>query len=1091
MITMMLSVMFIQGQVPASVYAETTDYAYVENLTAKTEDWILYMGGSDEFSTTDIYTSVKPEEADQDVVFKSLNNNVVSVDENGVVSAENYGIAMVKVTTEGKKENGRTVSKIVPITVLKFIHPRSIEIQGEDSVLATGESMEISAQVKPVIATDKSYYFESSDEAIATVSEDGVVKANNNGITGKVVISAVASSENKNGEIIVDSIEIEVVASDDDNTNEISQVGIHDPSIFQDPESGNYYSYGSHIVAAKSEDAVSWNYIANSDLSYSQENTLFDKWYVEEFKDIYKWLFSYSDEDIEAIKSGEKKGPEGIWAIDMTYSQEAKDAGNDPYLMYVTVCNSAWKSAIVLCTSDNPEGGFKYKDTIVCSDYTAEEVDAGNTNLLDVLGVSSTEEVRDMYGDYYFPNGFRSSGAQVPDCIDPAPYYDAEGNMYLAYGSFTCYGGIRIVKLDAKTGGRLSENYDYEVVNGEVMSDPYFGKKIANKYGEGPYVLPVKDTTGTSSTGYYYFLFYSEGNLNPYGGYNMRMLRSEYPDRDFVDYAGNSSLTTSVSQTNLGVRIIDNYKFSFMEYASMANGGNSALVNDDGRVIIQYHSKSNDGTYGFIVKNMEMFMNEDGWLVTAPCIYKNETINRVSADEIVGSYEFIYHRLTYTSTGSINGNYDYINSIVETLNADGTITGNYEGTWSYDESTNYINITIGDKLYKGIALEQRMDDENKTKTITFSALGTDNRAVWGSKIVKTDAEKAQYDMEKIELDEIVNDNFSLSNEGFFKSEITWTSDNDAIVIDGNEAKVTCQDYDTNVKLVATIKNGNTVLNKEFDVIVKAEEILIDTVVRTSYIYLPSETAAGKKITWSSSNSEVISADGTVVNPENGSVVVTLTGIIENSDKILSYEVTVLPTTVESYLYTENYEDVDDISTKWYSPNAQGSLSVGFDGEHGKYAMFAPGSANSRGAYSNFDSESEISGTYTIEFDTALTAGNNQETVFAVTGKDMVFTNNGANNGIDSGYILKLVSLNSTTWTINDGGETVTIPKDKWVHISATVSATTGKVSLTISDNETTYFEGRVNLSGSGNLNGLYVRGGRYNSVTCVDNIKVY
>jgi beta-xylosidase len=1090
-----LSVVTVLTEVQITAYAEVrlnSIDCYVNDLSVNIEDKNLYIGGPEEFGTLSIGTKVEPENADQKVNYKSSDLNVVTVDSNGQVKAKTSGTAKVEVTTNGLKKNGKPIIKHVSIKVRDFVNPKGISLECDNRVIKNGDTTSVLAKVLPSNATDTSYSFKSSDTSLATVDSKGIVKANTNGITGVVTITAIAAEPDREGNQLKESVDITVNPNPDVETvNKISNVGIHDPSIFQDPVSGRYYSYGTHIIAAKSNDAVSWNYIANSQLSYKQGNNLFDKWYVDEFRDIYKWLFSYSEDDISKIISGQKADPQGIWAIDVTYSKAAKDAGNDPYLMYVTVCNGAWKSAIVLCTSNNPEEGFKYKDTIVCSDYTAAEVDAGNTNLLKVLDLNTSSEVRAKYGDYYFPNGFRSSGAQVPDCIDPHPYFDQNQNLYMTYGSFTCYGGVRVLKLDPSTGGRSKENYEYKTTGSEVMADPYFGTKIANKYGEGPYVFCVKDTTKTSQTGYYYFLFYSQGNLNPYGGYNMRMMRSEYADRGFVDYAGNSSLTTSVPQTNLGVRIMDNYKFSFMDYASTANGGNSAMVTSDGRILLQYHSKSNDGTYGFVVKNQQMFLNQEGWLVTTPFRYKGETLASIAKNQILGDYEFIYHRLSYTNTGSVTNKFDYVDSVVEKLNSDGTISGAYAGQWSYDESNNYITITIGSNQYKGVVLEQRMDDTSNTKTIVFGGDGKDNRTVWGSKIVKTEAERAKADMDKLSLSATLNNDFKLNTTGFFGSNITWRSDNAAITIDGANAKVVCQDYDTKVRLTATVTYGSTVLTKNFDVTVSAEQILIDTVIRSAHISLPYKTAVGKTIIWTSSNPSVISSDGTVVQPQTGNVSVTLTGKIENSDKALTFEVTVLPSTITKYFYTQNYEDVTSVSSVWTSPNAQSNLSLATDADHGKYVKFAPGALNSRGASSTFNLNEAVTGAYTVEFDCALTPGNDQETDFALIGKDCVYTGNSINNGISSGYILKFAAINSATWTINDGKETVTLPSGGWVHVTAVISTTTGKVILTIKDNNTTYYQGTLTINGSGSLNGMYIRAGRYQSITNIDNIKVY
>ena len=1089
---LILLIFLILTQSKMITFAEGVGSYYPKKIITNIENKTLYVGGPTEFSEFNVISSIEPNEANQNLNYTVENEEILSVDEEGFLIAKKVGNTKLKIITEELGKNSKVIEKKIPIKIKEFIYPESISIKGEDLIISNGEKTTIYASVSPGNATDKGYIFRSSDNSIATIDSNGVVYANTNGIVGEVVISAIANQPNKDGTPIKKDIVITVeLSKENSNVNNISQVTIHDPSIFYDPNSKSYYSYGSHIAAGKSKDAVSWTYIANSEFGYGRENKLFENWYFEEFKHIYKWLYNYSEEDILNIIAGNSKAPEGIWAIDITYSEKAEKEGKAPYFMYVTVCNNSWKSAIVLCTSDNPESGFKYKETIVCSDYTDTEVDLGNTNLLEVLEMNNTKEVKEKYGEYYFPDGFRSSGAQVPDCIDANPYYDKENNLYLSYGSFTCYGGIRVLKLDSITGGRSKENYDYVKDNNEVISDPYFGKKIANKYGEGPYVLPVKDTTGNSSTGYYYFLFYSQGNLNPYGGYNMRVMRSEYPDDGFIDYSGNSALKTNISQVNMGLRIMDNYKFSFMKYASTANGGNSAIVTPGGKLILQYHSKSDDGTFGHIVKNQQMFLNEEGWLVTTPFTYKGERIDEIDINEIIGEYEFIYHRLSYSNTGSLTNKYDYVNSEIIKLNDDGSVTGEYKGSWEYDNNKNFIKINIEGKDYNGVVIEQRMDDELNTKTVVFGATGKDNRTIWGSKINKSSLERVEFDLEKIFIESNIDKTFNIDTIGFFGSNISWKSNSEAIRIEEDKAIVIPQDFDSKVILTASVNYDDISLSKDFEILVKAENIEIDTVVRYDEILLPRKTAAGKNITWSSSNPDVISNEGKVNLPEDESVLVTLTANIENSDRILVFEVTVLPIKIDEYIYTENYDSIKNVTDVWQSPNAANRLSIENSSEGGQYVKFATQGDNSRGAYSNFNLEKGVNDIYIVEFDILLKAGNNQETNFALTSKDFKYIGSNVNNGIESGYILKLSSINSTNWNINDSNEKVSLPSEQWVHITLSVNRKTKKTSLSINDKENVYYKGVIDIHGDGDLNGFYIRGGRYQSVMGVDNLLVY
>lgn len=866
-------------------------------------------------------------------------------------------------------------------------------------------------------------------------------------------------------------------ADEDIELTGAKNIAIHDPSIFYDPVSKNYYSYGSHMAAGTSEDMVSWSYICNANTGTAATNKLFDKDFRDEFAEVFEWLDITKD-----------RADFGIWALDVTYSKAAADAGKDPYFMYVSLVNGTTQTAIALATANNPEGPFHYAGTIVCADFRQSDVEAGHTNLLDVLGKDSVASMTAEEKAFYFTANTTEYKSKFVDCIDAAPFYDGDGNFYIVYGSFSSTGGLRILKMDPLTGLRSDDNYDY---TNDGRQDPYYGKQIAQKRGEGPYIIVVE--SDKSSTGYYYFLFWSQGVLRSTGGYNMRMLRSEYPDHGYVDYMGNDAFSNT-NATTLGVRIMDNFQFTSMRYSSTANGGNSAIIREDGKIFLHYHSKSAHsiayGENGFIIKSNQMFLNEDGWLVTAPFKFGGETIRKLSVDDVVGDYEFIYHRLQYfTDPGNFNDN--FVSSEMITLNKDGTVTGDYEGTWELKDT--YFTIKIGDNEYKGVALQQYDEGYPRTYTTVFTASGKDNRTVWGSKIYYEDEKRIDIDFSNITIADKVSEDFTLTTTGRLHSDITWTSDNSAIVIEGNTAKVICQDTDQTVTLTATAKSGDTTKTKKYTVTVPMEEFDIPQTISSSSIDLPKATATGAKITWTSSEESIINPATGVVNIPKATVDVMLTGTIENSDRVISVMVAVMPSPTK-VVYEENFDGIASIDASkedsiWYSKNAAANVTLESDGKGGKYMQFAPGQANSRGAQSKFALDLQLPNIYQLEFDLNLTAGNNQSTEFAVVNENMTY-NGVINDGIGSGYLFKLTATNSTQWTINNG-DSFEIAAGAWVHVSVLADTSSSKAVVTITDaNGNEIYSGTVNMDTPGALMGFYIRGGRYQSVTCVDNVVI-
>ena len=239
--------------------------------------------------------------------------------------------------------------------------------------------------------------------------------------------------------------------------------------------------------------------------------------------------------------------------------------------------------------------------------------------------------------------------------------------------------------------------------------------------------------------------------------------------------------------------------------------------------------------------------------------------------------------------------------------------------------------------------------------------------------------------------------------------------------------------------------------------------------------------------WTSSNTNVIQVDGTVVMPASGQEKVVLTATFGTIVK--TFDVVVLSESVQSYIYEQDYSNIAVADSGWTSPSAPEQLTIEEEPDFGKYLQFAPGQQNSRGAVADFGISGSLGKIYCVEFDVSLKPGDDQTTEFALTGTDIAYTNGIANDGIDKGYIFKMSALKNTLWSVN-GAEAVDIPSD-WVHVLAVVDAENKVASIVISDDEKTYFDKAVTVNGTGVLQGIYVRGGRYNSVTKVDNIKVY
>lgn len=507
-----------------------------------------------------------------------------------------------------------------------------------------------------------------------------------------------------------------------------NRVTVHDPSIVKDPDTGEYYIFGSHLAFAKSSDLISWSYVTNN-LTYDFNSV---------FEIPAEWSLQGSTDGTYTV-SGNMWAPDVIWNESM-----------QKWCMYMSINGDNWCSSICLLTSDSLDGDWEYQGIVVYSgmNNSKTSADASLTDIYDVLG-----EDADL-------SAYASTDKSCINAIDPCVKYDEDGNLYMVYGSWSA--GIYMLQLDPETGFRdTSVTYTTE----QNVSDAYLGTKIAGGYycsGEAPYIIYADG---------YYYLFISYGGLEAMGGYQMRVYRSENIDGPYVDQNGNSAIRTSYEQTlstNYGVKLFGSYAMTGLDVVNVAQGHNSALVDDDGKIYLVYHTRyqSSDGTNEtHNVRVHQLFINEDGWLVAAPYEYTGETLSEdgYTVDEVVGTYDYIYHTPTAyysvsgslqigimgdeeetTSTASIEAEtvvsgrkavvgidvtYTREGSARVTLNADGTVTGSATGTWAFTDGAN-VEMVLDGVTYKGVFLKQQDESSDNLMHMTFTILG-DNVAVWG------------------------------------------------------------------------------------------------------------------------------------------------------------------------------------------------------------------------------------------------------------------------------------------------------------------------------------------------------------------------
>jgi beta-xylosidase len=628
------------------------------------------------------------------------------------------------------------------------------------------------------------------------------------------------------------------------------RISCHDPSIVMDnvtdPAHPVYYVYGSHLGHGSTTVAsnyLDWDASWAGDESATSSNSLFANangdriLFGNAYGNAHSW--QYTGNSVQGMQ----------WAPDIIYNKTMKK-----WCLYMSLNGDNWCSSIVLFTSDSPKGPWVNNGVVVYSGFSGRFDHVGYTNSADykqtdlekVLGPLAALPDR-----YNIPQSRTTSWGNIyPNNIDPCVFFDDDNNLWMSYGSWS--GGIFMLKLDKTTGLRdYTQTYDYKTdktvatvgANYNVLSDPYFGKKIAGGYyvsGEGSYIQKI---------GKYYFLFMSYGGLNPSQGYQIRVFRSEKPDGPYVDANGTSAIYDKYAQNygsnatdNRGVLLMEGYQWETMPKGEVAQGHNSAFIDAQGRAFVVYHTKFNDGTFGHEVRIHQLFLNEDGWLVAAPYEFKGETATNadiagkasVADADIPGTYQFIRHQYGQSHAAVSSDNQATTAKLTTpvniTLSTDGTVSGSgISGTWTRKAGTDFITITINSVSYKGVLVNQTLDYTN-IPALCIAAVSDDSgvngsgaaqtrqQEIWAS---KADAKAAiKYTLDRLEIPftdraTINRDVLLPLSDGHLGASISWKSSDENVYDDDFGEPVA----DGPVTLTLNISKDGYVYSKAFNLTV--------------------------------------------------------------------------------------------------------------------------------------------------------------------------------------------------------------------------------------------------------------------------------
>lgn len=161
--------------------------ANIENIKVSTTEVTLVVNGEQQ-----IVAEVLPEKANQKLTWKSINSNIATVSEDGLIK----GIEVGSTEIIARAVNG--INKVINVTVqADYIEVEKMSIAAKDFTLNIGSSKKIGVSITPSNATNQKIIWNSSDSNIATIDQNGRITGVSEGrtsITAQTVDEEITST---------------------------------------------------------------------------------------------------------------------------------------------------------------------------------------------------------------------------------------------------------------------------------------------------------------------------------------------------------------------------------------------------------------------------------------------------------------------------------------------------------------------------------------------------------------------------------------------------------------------------------------------------------------------------------------------------------------------------------------------------------------------------------------------------------------------------------------------------------------------------------------------------------------------------------
>lgn len=361
--------------------------------------------------------------------------------------------------------------------------------------------------------------------------------------------------------------------------------------------------------------------------------------------------------------------------------------------------------------------------------------------------------------------------------LDPQVVYDAEGNMYLTYGSFGA--GIYMIELDSETGLRKdgqTEWLDEATINAYMEearateigdTHPYYGRHMTY-CAEGSVITHQYDVALVSEDGevtqvyddYYYLmtclgvlsrnyvLFTAKsdtitsftnlsGDPMASGWIGKELVTGLFPPlsgyRSDLDREGYITTADRIDGSTEYIAM-SSFKWADYDFDIHAPGHGDLYTTSDGvniaMLMVRTLSLQRDKTAecdngyplaaasnNYMMQAHQYYINSVGDIVINANRYANEADRPVSEEEFLSFAENNEFQMVLAGDPYVTTEAVYV-----TLNTDGTISGSVTGSWMM-YGDNYIKLDIdGYDLYYGVVAVSWLDNKDCVGT-TVTAMG--------------------------------------------------------------------------------------------------------------------------------------------------------------------------------------------------------------------------------------------------------------------------------------------------------------------------------------------------------------------------------